>query len=75
MSALASSLITLATLIVGCLFTWLISRHYYRRTTRDAEGLQKRPLKPSELLRLFQECLDDGDARIHTLLEMIACPE
>ena len=68
-------LITAVTLFVGCLFTWIVSKHYYRRTTHDAEKLQRRPLKPSELLKLFQECLDDGDAGIHELLGMVACPE
>lgn len=62
-------------MILGGFITWIVSRHFYKRAADHAEKLQKRPLKPSELLKLFQECLDDGDARIHELLGLVACPE
>lgn len=75
--------VTFLTLVAGCVFTWLVSRHYYCRSSKQlpnwadefAGRLPAYPPKPSHLLKLFQEYLESRDAKIHDLLGIVACPE
>ena len=73
----------IAMLIIGAFFSWVITSHYHQRSSCEtpewAENLiRKLPKeKPSkrELIKLFQESLDDGDAMVHEVTGHVACPE
>ena len=70
-------------LLIGAFLSFIITSHYHQRssceTPKWAENfIKKLPKeKPSkrELIKLFQEYLDDGEAVIHEVTGHVACPE
>jgi hypothetical protein len=70
-------------LLAGSLVTLIVTHIYYRKSSTSVpewakpvlENLPASPPTPDELLRLFQEALDSGEATPDPVLGHVACPD
>ncbi len=70
-------------LLLGALASWLITFCYYRKSSNEVpewfKPILKKlpPEKPSrnQLLKLFQDALNEGEVSLHPLLGHVACPD
>jgi len=69
--------------VAGGLLSWLITRHYYRKSSIDVpewakpilRSLPQNPPSKEKLLELFQAALQRGDVAPDPVLGHVACPE
>ncbi len=70
-------------LLIGAWLSWVITSHYHQRSSYETpkwaenfiKNLPKEKPSKKELIKLFQEYLDDGDAVVHEVTGHVACPD